>query len=196
MSSAAKKGLFWASWICAGMAAALVIAVAVKNRDTFQPTDNTGLNSALPAADASGRREEVIEIDVLALRTMLQLDPNLYLVDVRSARELDGPLGRIPQAVHIPLRTVMEKPDIFASSKTLVFICEAGVRSMMAAKAVASQGRVAYSVKGGMTAWRELESLKSDSSPAEKPGPAPENKRPSGRDGDDSKEFFEQDMGC
>jgi rhodanese-related sulfurtransferase len=196
MSSAAKRGLFWAGWICAGLALALIITVSVKYGDTFQPAGDTGLNSALPAADASGRRGRVMEIDVFALRSLLHLDPNLQLVDVRSARELDGPLGRIPQAVHIPLQTVMENPDIFTNSKTLVFICEAGVRSMMAAKAVASRGRVAYSVKGGMRAWRALELLKSDGSTSEEPGPAPEDKRPSDGDDDKHEEFFEQDMGC
>jgi rhodanese-related sulfurtransferase len=196
MSSAAKKGLFWAGWICAGLAAALVITVAAKHRDTFQPAGNTGLNSALPAADASGRRGRVVEIDVLALRTLMQLDPNLYLVDVRSARELDGPLGRIPQAVHIPLRKVVENPDIFTNSKTLVFICDAGVRSMKAAKTVASRGRVAYSVKGGMRSWRAQELLKSAGSTSEEPGPASKDKRPSDGDDGNSKEFFEQDMGC
>ncbi|MEJ2100992.1 MAG: hypothetical protein P8X68_13560 [Desulfobacterales bacterium] len=104
MSSAVKKWLFLGGWICAGLAAALVVTVAAKHMDTLHPVGHTGLNSVLPATDASSRRGRVIEIDVLRLRTLLQLDPNLYLVDVRNASELDGPLGRIPQAVHIQLQ--------------------------------------------------------------------------------------------
>jgi rhodanese-related sulfurtransferase len=196
MSFAVKKRLFLAGWLCAGLAATLVVTVAAKHMDTLHPVGHSELNSALPAIDASSQQGRVIEIDVLKLRTLLQLDPNLYLVDVRLASELDGPLGRIPQAVHIPLRTVVDDPHIFTNSKTVVFICTAGVRSMKAAQAVASRGHVAYSVKGGMRAWRALELQKSASSTAEEPGPAPEDKRPSDRDDGEHDESFERDMGC
>ncbi|MEJ2100993.1 MAG: hypothetical protein P8X68_13565 [Desulfobacterales bacterium] len=47
-----------------------------------------------------------------------------------------------------------------------------------------------------MRAWRALELLKSASSTAKEPGPAPEDKRPSDRDDGEHEESFEQDMGC
>ena len=70
-------------------------------------------------AETSGSRGQVLEIDVSTLRRLIQMDPNLYLVDVRETDELTGPLGHIKQAAHVPLGEVLKNPAQFPRNKTL-----------------------------------------------------------------------------
>jgi len=145
-------------------------------------------------AQAPGSRGQVLEIDVSTLRRLIQMDPNLYLVDVRETDELTGPLGHIKQAAHIPLGDVLKNSAQFPRNKTLVFICRSGRRSRVAALAVAAKGRVAYSVKGGMRAWNKLSDQKPLAEPGETKPNQQERKIPLERDDDPGS--IERDMGC
>ena len=144
--------------------------------------------------ETSGSRGQVLEIDVSTLRRLIQMDPNLYLVDVRETDELTGPLGHIKQAAHVPLGEVLKNPAQFPRNKTLVFICRSGRRSRTAAQAAADSGRVAYSVKGGMRAWNKLSDQKPVAEPAETNPKQQERKIPLERD--DGPDSIERDMGC
>jgi len=144
--------------------------------------------------EISGSRGQVLEIDVSTLRRVIQMDPNLYLVDVRETEELTGPPGLIKQAVHVPLGEVLKNPGRFPRNKTLVFICRSGRRSLAAALAVAAEGRVAYSVKGGMRAWNKLSDQEPVAEPAETKPNRQERKIPLKTD--DGPGSIERDMGC
>jgi len=145
-------------------------------------------------AETFGSRGQVLEIDVRVLRRLIQMDTNLYLVDVRETEELTGPLGHIEQAAHVPLREVLKNPAQFPRNKTLVFICRSGRRSRVAALAVAATGRVAYSVKGGMQAWNKLSDQKPTTKPADTKPNQQERKIPLERD--DGPDSIEEDFGC
>lgn len=145
-------------------------------------------------AETSGSRGQVVEIDVRTLRRLIQMDPNLYLVDVREAKELTGPLGHIKQAAQVPLEEVLKNPAQFPRNKTLVFICRSGRRSRIAARAVAAKGRAAYSVKGGMRAWNKLPDQRPTNEPADTKPNRQKRKIPLERDGGPGS--IEEDMGC
>lgn len=80
------------------------------------------------------------------------------LIDVRSAQEWRT--GRAPQATHVPLDRLQtslagtNKSGI-NRNKPVIAVCASGVRSASAARLLAAQGYHAYSVRGGMAAWRQ-----------------------------------------
>lgn len=74
------------------------------------------------------------------------------LIDVRSAQEWRT--GRAPQAKHIPLDRLQTSTTGLNKNKPVIAVCASGVRSASAARLLASQGYQAYSLRGGMGAWR------------------------------------------
>ena len=88
-------------------------------------------------------------------------DTSLVFVDVREGDELIRK-GKIPGSVHVP-RGVLEfyidetssiHMALFSSGKKIVFYCESGGRSVLAARLAMNMGleEVAY-LGGGFTAW-------------------------------------------
>jgi rhodanese-related sulfurtransferase len=148
---------------------------------------------------------KVLHLDARGLDLLLQSDPNLLLIDVRTPDELTGPLGKIPQAQNVPMEVLKRNPEQFPRNKTLVLICRSGHRSLDAADLLAEHGYVVYSVDGGMQSWRSLnpqtsapagggsqtEPRDSDRKPGTgKPSP-PEN-----GDHQPPDKFFDSNLGC
>ncbi|MDE8670979.1 rhodanese-like domain-containing protein [Pseudarthrobacter sp. H3Y2-7] len=75
------------------------------------------------------------------------------LIDVRSAQEWRT--GRAPQAKHLPLDRLQAGTAGINKNKPVIAVCASGVRSASAARLLASQGYQAYSLRGGMSAWRQ-----------------------------------------
>jgi rhodanese-related sulfurtransferase len=75
------------------------------------------------------------------------------LVDVRSAQEWRS--GRAPQAKHVPLDRLQASTAGIQKTRPVIAVCASGVRSASAARLLASQGYEAYSLRGGMNAWRQ-----------------------------------------
>jgi rhodanese-related sulfurtransferase len=74
------------------------------------------------------------------------------LIDVRSAQEWRS--GRAPQAKHIPLDRLQASTAGINKNKPVIAVCASGVRSASAARLLAAKGYDAYSLRGGMSAWR------------------------------------------
>jgi rhodanese-related sulfurtransferase len=159
---------------------------------------------AAPAREASSPGK-VLHIDIRGLEILLQSDPNLMLVDVRSPEELSGPSGRISGALNISLQEIEKKPEQFPWDKTLVLICRAGRRSLKAAELLVRHGYVVYSVDGGIQAWhnarmseKQLEGAQPRAPSA--PDPAHDKGKPrSPQNHDDhspGKNFFDNRLGC
>ncbi|MDR6413368.1 rhodanese-like domain-containing protein [Pseudarthrobacter sulfonivorans] len=75
------------------------------------------------------------------------------LIDVRSAQEWRS--GRAPQAKHIPLDRLQTSTAGIQKTRPVIAVCASGVRSASAARLLATQGYQAYSLRGGMSAWRQ-----------------------------------------
>ena len=103
-------------------------------------------------------------IDNLPVEDAKQLHgrDDVLFVDLRDVRELWRE-GTVPGSVHAP-RGMLEfwidpdspyHKDVFASGKRMVFFCQSGWRSALAAKTVQDMGldNVAH-IKGGFSAWK------------------------------------------
>jgi rhodanese-related sulfurtransferase len=75
------------------------------------------------------------------------------LIDVRSAQEWRT--GRAPQAKHVPLDRLQTSTAGIQKARPVIALCASGVRSASAAQLLAAKGYDAYSVRGGMAAWRQ-----------------------------------------
>ncbi len=97
------------------------------------------------------------EISPATLRMWMSKGEKLYIVDVRSEKEFNGPLGHIEGAERVPLSSVMLHPGMIkekAKGKKLVVVCKVGHRSAAALKMLSALGmKDIYSLKGGMVAW-------------------------------------------
>ncbi|CAN7541165.1 rhodanese-like domain-containing protein [Arthrobacter sp. LjRoot78] len=75
------------------------------------------------------------------------------LIDVRSAQEWRS--GHAPQAKHLPLDRLQTGAPGLQKDRPVVAMCQSGVRSASAARLLAGQGYEAYSLRGGIGAWRQ-----------------------------------------
>jgi len=92
-------------------------------------------------------------------------DDSVIFVDVREGEEI-ARHGKIEGAVHVP-RGVLEfyidpnssmHMDIFSSGKKLIFYCQSGGRSVLAAKLALDMGVAdAVHLEGGFKAWVEAD---------------------------------------
>ena len=73
------------------------------------------------------------------------------LIDVRSGKEWRA--GHAPEARHIPLNEIESRLDELPEGTPVVTVCHSGVRSALAARAVAKHGYTVANVRGGMMAW-------------------------------------------
>jgi len=80
------------------------------------------------------------------------------VIDVRTAEEVDGPDGRIPGALPIPLRELSGRAaaEIGDLDGELVTVCSHGLRSRVALRTLGGLGYDGVSLKGGMRSWNRL----------------------------------------
>jgi rhodanese-related sulfurtransferase len=79
------------------------------------------------------------------------------LVDVRSRAEFEGELGHIEGSKLVPLDELRNRVDEISTTRPVVFICQTGKRSAMAATILRKAGRAQVAnLAGGMVRWRQL----------------------------------------
>ena len=81
-----------------------------------------------------------------------RLDEGAQLIDVRESHEWKS--GHAPGAKHIPLGSLEGRLKSIAKERSVMVICQSGMRSSQAAKILASEGFEVSNVTGGMTAWK------------------------------------------
>lgn len=74
------------------------------------------------------------------------------LADVRTPAEWRS--GHARRAQHLPLDALPTRVNGLRKDRPVVAICASGMRSAAAARQLAAAGITAYSVRGGMGAWR------------------------------------------
>jgi rhodanese-related sulfurtransferase len=75
------------------------------------------------------------------------------VIDVREDWEFAS--GHIPNAKHVPLGRIISAAQQHVEGDNLVFVCEVGQRSAVAAEFAAALGKQnLYNLEGGTTAWR------------------------------------------
>jgi sulfur dioxygenase len=79
----------------------------------------------------------------------------LQIVDVREPEEYDGPLGHIPGAQLVPLRSLAERAADLSRDRPIVTVCRAGGRSAQATVILRRAGLAKVAnLAGGMLRWR------------------------------------------
>ncbi|HEX7007013.1 MAG TPA: rhodanese-like domain-containing protein [Alphaproteobacteria bacterium] len=129
------------------------------------------MDIAVPANLKCGRREGAEELQDqptwaplnLTFAGIWEVQPHwvqehlrdVQVIDVREPDEFDGPLGRIPGAISIPLGTLKERAAEISKDRPIVAVCRAGGRSAQATNILKKAGfeRVA-NLAGGMLRWR------------------------------------------
>lgn len=77
----------------------------------------------------------------------------LHVVDVREQWEFTR--DHIPTATLTPLGQIIARPQDAITADDVVFVCEVGQRSAVAAEMAAALGmKHVYNLEGGMQAWR------------------------------------------
>lgn len=120
-------------------------------------TDVAGyIDGGIEAWDAAGlpiTSGDVEDIDVSQLREMLEHgDPALIVVDVREPWEFR--MGRVPNAVLIPLGELPARTGELDPNQPVALICAHGVRSVSAAAVLGRKGfKKMYNVTGGTSDW-------------------------------------------
>lgn len=77
------------------------------------------------------------------------------VIDVREPHEFDGPLGRIPGAILVPIGSLTDHAEEIPKDRPIVTVCRAGGRSAQATVILKKHGfeRLA-NLAGGMLNWR------------------------------------------
>jgi len=91
------------------------------------------------------------------LKKLLKDDSTLVILDVRTTAELVGPLGKIKNAIEIPIQELESRIGELNKykGKEIAVICRSGNRSNTGTKILRQNGYNAKNVLGGMTEYRK-----------------------------------------
>src|SRR3990170_1513184 len=96
-------------------------------------------------------REPFTRITAAEAKAKIDND-SVQVIDVRTPAEYSG--GHVPGAINIPHMSVLHRAGELAKDRELVFICQVGQRSALAAEFAASaKFTELYNVEGGTDAW-------------------------------------------
>ena len=89
---------------------------------------------------------------ISAAEAKQMIDQGVTIVDVRTPAEWNG--GHIPQAKHVPLDSILARPRDVLKGDNVIFVCQVGQRSALAAEMAAAVGfKTLYNLEGGTDAW-------------------------------------------
>lgn len=92
-------------------------------------------------------------IDVAAYKNDYFKKNNHVLIDVRSAQEFKG--GHVPNAKNIPLDSLSKQVNKIPKDKTVIVICQSGMRSASACKTLIAAGYSnVLNLRGGTSSWQ------------------------------------------
>lgn len=106
---------------------------------------------------ACAQQNQSSSITMKDFKERLATDKNLVILDVRTPEELVGPLGKIDNAINIPIQNLEQRIDELKSykDKEIFVICRTQNRSAVAINILQSKGYKAKNVLGGMTEFRK-----------------------------------------
>jgi rhodanese-related sulfurtransferase len=92
-------------------------------------------------------------VDNEGLRQLMDADPDLRVLDVRTPPEYYG-LGHIPRAELLPVQELPTSMADLVPGQPIAVLCQHGVRSAHAAHYLAEQGfTTLYNLTDGMAGW-------------------------------------------
>ena len=123
---------------------------------------------ALPGNMRSGKPREVVQeerwapvsrsyagLPEITPEWVAEHTQQLTLVDVRSADEFNGPDGRIPGSVLMPLPELDSRANELPADRPVVLVCHSGSRSALATQQLQKAGRAQVAnLRGGISQWQ------------------------------------------
>ena len=89
---------------------------------------------------------------ISAAQAKQMIDQGVAVIDVRTPTEFGG--GHIPQAQHVPLDSILARPRDVLKDDNVIFVCQVGQRSALAAEMAAAVGlKTLFNLEGGTDAW-------------------------------------------
>jgi len=106
---------------------------------------------------ACAQQNQSNSITMQEFKERLSKDKNLIILDVRTPEELAGPLGKIDNAINIPIQNLEQRIDELKSykEKEILVICRTQNRSAAAVNILQSKGYKVKNILGGMTEFRK-----------------------------------------
>lgn len=103
------------------------------------------------AASTGGFRS----LSVQETKTFLSNNPNVLVLDVRTAEEFSSPTGHLENATLIPVQELEQRIGELQQhkSKPIVVYCRTGGRSARASDLLTKQGFTAINMVGGIMDW-------------------------------------------
>lgn len=108
---------------------------------------------------ACAQQANINLISVEELKSKMQNDSSLVILDVRNPEELSGPLGKLDGVINIPVQELedrLSELEKYRNSEIEV-ICRTGRRSGIATELLIENGYNARNVVGGMVEYRQSE---------------------------------------
>ncbi|ASV66785.1 MULTISPECIES: rhodanese-like domain-containing protein [Cytobacillus] len=93
----------------------------------------------------------MIQVSSESVKDLLQNNYDVSIVDVREVEEVEQ--GKIPSAIHIPLRLLEFRMHELDKSKDYIMVCRSGARSGQATALLEQHGYRVKNMSGGMLAW-------------------------------------------
>ncbi len=110
------------------------------------------------ACNNQAQEKDDINISVQELKTAMDSDSNLVILDVRTPQELVGEHGQIEGVINIPVQVLEKRINELEpyKDKNIAVICRSGNRSRMGTQILLKHGYKAKNVLGGMKAYNKL----------------------------------------
>lgn len=100
-------------------------------------------------------REPFHRLTATEAQEMVSQD-DVVVIDVREPHEYNG--GHVPGASLLPVNSVFARREELPKDKKIVFVCQVGQRSALAAELAAAAGIPAdrlFNLDGGTEAWKK-----------------------------------------
>lgn len=115
-----------------------------RNDDVVNEIKSSGLNNS------ENRKYMAVESYAIDIEKLIQLmkHENIQLVDVRE--DFEHPVINSAEIIRLPLSKGLDQSDNLVKSKAVVCFCQAGIRSIQAAKILREKGFEAFSLQNGI----------------------------------------------
>lgn len=96
-----------------------------------------------------------VHIENINIRRIMEVavSENAIIIDVRSGEAFQK--GHIPMAINVPMQELQNGRTNFPRGRTLIFYCESGATSMVAARMMAERGYRTFNAVGGIRQYNK-----------------------------------------
>lgn len=101
------------------------------------------------------KRGYVLNISALRLKNLLEIDPNLLLVDITENQGNDSIIKAfpLPKYIHIPASIIYSNPDTLPQGKSIVLMSFNGRKSRKLSDFLTEKGKIVYNLEEGIRGY-------------------------------------------